>query len=105
MTTVRIDTTRIGGLALVRFVQRSIDGSRATWDARRDRPWMAFTAVPLAMTASALVGIWWTWLPLLCCACVWSRAWQWSWLLTLQLGIVGAEWSYVGATCLRSEEH
>jgi hypothetical protein len=100
MATERILVKAVGGLAVVRFVAATVVAARAVWNARRDRPWMAFSATPLAMTAGALVGLWWTWLPLLLCACIWSRAWRWSWLLTLQLGIVGAEWAYIGATAL-----
>jgi hypothetical protein len=52
------------------------------------------------MTAAALLGVWWTWLALLGCGWVWSKAWRWSWLLTLQLAVVSAEWAYVGASSL-----
>jgi hypothetical protein len=57
-------------------------------------------AVPLAMTATALVDDWWLWFPLVIGAASCSPAWRWTWVLSLQLGVVGTEWAYVGAVSL-----
>jgi hypothetical protein len=70
------------------------------WSERRDRPWLALVAVPLAMNATGLVGLWWTWPPMLLGAAACTRAWRWSWVLALQLGAIGTEWAYVGAASL-----
>jgi hypothetical protein len=52
------------------------------------------------MTATALVGEWWWWPFLLLASWAATPAWRWTWLLTLQLSVVGFEWAYVGATSL-----
>jgi hypothetical protein len=57
-------------------------------------------AVPLAMNASGLVSQWWLWIPLLLGAAACTPAWRWSWVLTFQLGAMGTEWAYLGATSL-----
>jgi hypothetical protein len=73
---------------------------RADWSARRERLWLGLIAVPLAMTASGLVGLWWPWPALLVGAWACMRSWHWLWLLALELGVVGVVWGVVGATYL-----
>jgi hypothetical protein len=84
----------------VSHVERTVDALHTSWIQRRDRPWLALVAVPLAMNASGLMQLWWLWIPLLLGAAACTPAWRWSWALTLQLAIVGTEWAYVGATSL-----
>ena len=79
---------------------RLVNAVRLTWVERRDRPWLALVAVPLAMNASGLTQLWWLWIPLLAGAAACTPAWRWSWVLGFQLGVVGTEWAYVGATSL-----
>jgi hypothetical protein len=63
-------------------------------------------AVPLEMTASMLVALWWTWPPLVACAWWWAdRRWRWTWLLAVTKGIVGTLWASVGAFSLREFPH
>jgi len=81
--------TRSGWAAMVR-----------SWSKRKSRLWLAWVAVPLAMNAAGLTDLWWLWLPLLGLAGLWSPSWRWNWVLTLQLGIVGTEWAYVGVSAL-----
>jgi hypothetical protein len=80
--------------------QRAASAVRLAWMQRRDRPWLAMIAVPLAMNASGLMQDWWLWIPLLLGAAACTPAWRWSWVLSFQLGAIGTEWSYVGATSL-----
>ncbi len=74
-------------------------GCRA-WAARRDNGWVGVVAVPLAMTATGLIGQWWTWPILLAVAACLTRAWRWSWLLSLQLACVGTAWAVIGINWL-----
>lgn len=71
-----------------------------TWADRRENAWLALVAVPLAMTATALLGQWWTWPILLAESAMATRTWRWSWLLSLELAYVGATWAFVGANAL-----
>jgi hypothetical protein len=57
-------------------------------------------AAPLAMDACGLLQLWWLWLPLLLGAASCRPAWRWGFVLTFQLGVLGTEWAYVGATAL-----
>lgn len=52
------------------------------------------------MNAAALTENWWLWIPLTLGAAACTPNWHWSWVLSLELGLVGTEWTYVGATAL-----
>ena len=80
--------------------RRRVTAAHLSWMKRRDRPWLALVAVPLAMNASGLMQDWWLWIPLLLGAASCTPAWRWSWVLSFQLGVVGTEWAYVGSTSL-----
>jgi len=100
MNTASIIRKSMGDVPIVAVIRRMRAAARDSWTARRDRPLLAFIAAPLAMTATALLGLWWAWPVLLGCGWAWTKAWRWSWLLTLQLAIVSAEWAYVGANSI-----
>jgi hypothetical protein len=72
------------------------------WSERRDDPLFGLVAVPLAMTATGLLGEWWAWPLLTVEAAVATRAWRWSWIGALETAFVGTEWAWVGATSLAS---
>ena len=80
--------------------QRVLNAARRDWTLRRDRPWLGLIAVPLAMNASGLMHLWWQWVPLLLGAAACTPKWRWSWILSFQLGALGTEWAYLGATSL-----
>ncbi len=84
---------RAGLLAILRFL-------RGQWVACRPRPWLAVIACPLAMIATAECGLWWAWPVLLVCSRGWTRRMIWNWVLSLEEGIVGSEWAFVGAASL-----
>lgn len=73
---------------------------RGAWLARRDRLWIGLVAIPLAEVATALMNVLWMWLPLTACAWVCAPRVRWAWLLSLELGFVGAMWAMSGATAL-----
>jgi hypothetical protein len=100
MTILTNATQPIRGFANVPSVHRSVAVLSTSWSQRRDRPWLALIAVPLAMNASGLVHLWWLWVPLLVGAAASTPAWQWSFVLSFQLAVLGTEWAYVGATAL-----
>lgn len=74
--------------------------------ARSPRPLLGMVALPLMLLAVGLtasvwpqtlgaapvpvIGIWW-------CS---PRRQRWTWLLGVQVGIIGAEWAFVGAQAL-----
>ena len=68
---------------------------------RVSRPWRCVVAVPLAMTATAQLGLWWTWPILVFLAAWWSPWWRWAWVLALEEAIISSEWVYVGIAALR----
>lgn len=80
--------------------------------ARTARPWLALVAVPLAITASmdAMAGLagsgllWLTWLPLAFAAWWWAPwrggEFRWAFLLALEAGVIGIQWSLIGAFAL-----
>lgn len=72
------------------------------WHARTERPLIGVISVPLLMTGTGLSGLWWTWPPLLGVAWVATPAWRWTWVLSFQLAVIGAEWASVGAVALAS---
>jgi hypothetical protein len=100
MTTLTSTTRPLRELAELLGVQRVVGTVRVAWTQRRDRPWLALIAVPLAMNASGLIQLWWLWIPLVAGAVSCTPAWRWSFVLTLQLAVFGTEWAYVGATSL-----
>lgn len=68
---------------------------------RRRRPWLAMIAVPLEMSATLSVGLWWTWPALIFSTWWWANSeWRWSWVVGVEAGIVGTEWAYGGAVAL-----
>ena len=87
--------TRAGLLAILRFL-------RGQWAACRPRPWLAVIACPLAMIATAECGLWWAWPVLLVCSRGWTRRMIWNWVLSLEEGVVGSEWAFVGTGSLAS---
>jgi hypothetical protein len=70
------------------------------WQLRRDNYWLATVAVPLAMLATALTGLWWAWVLMLAGAAACTPGWRWAWVLTLELGVVGGQWAYTGSNAL-----
>jgi hypothetical protein len=87
------------------FVARTLEASnratRARWRRRRrDRLWLALVAVPLAEQATGLLNIWWAWPVLVFVAWVLTPSCRSSWVLSLELGIVGVMWSEVGIAAL-----
>jgi hypothetical protein len=87
---------RLAGSAVRNVALRLIN----EWRSRRDRQWLALVAVPLAMNASALEALWWTWVPLLLCAVACTPAWGWVWAVTLPLAAIGTQWAFVGVNAL-----
>jgi hypothetical protein len=79
--------------------------ARSAWFRRACRPWRCVVAVPLAMTAAAQLGLWWTWPILVFLAAWWSPWWRWAWVLALEEAIISSEWAYVGISALREWPH
>ena len=100
MTTATSARESIRGAIATAHVGRLTSALRLSWTTRTDRPWLALLAVPLAMNASALTEHWWLWIPLVIGASACTPAWRWTWVLSLQLAVVGTEWAYVGAVSL-----
>jgi hypothetical protein len=64
---------------------------------RHARPWIASVAVPMAITAAALLQLWWTWPALIGGAWWWAdRSWRWAWLVPIEAGAIGIQWAYLG---------
>jgi hypothetical protein len=87
-------------VSAVQTITCAVEAVSAAWRARRERLWIGLVAIPLAMTATGLLNQWWTWPVLLACAWACTRSWRWLWLLSLELGFVGAMWAAVGAAAL-----
>jgi hypothetical protein len=100
MTTATRNGKLVRGINATAHVDGIGSALRLSWTMRTDRPWLALVAVPLAMNASGLTEHWWLWIPLTIGAAACSPAWRWTWVLSVQLGIVGTEWAYVGAVSL-----
>lgn len=100
--------TRTAGKAVSRARIFDVESARAraarvlsdAWSVRRDDAWIGLVAAPLAMTASALMNDWYLWPELLVCSAVATRAWKWSWVLALEMGLAGTAWAFVGAHAL-----
>ena len=70
---------------------------------RRPLPLLAMTGVPLVVTASLVVDLWWSLAPLAVCAWWWApRQWPWAWAMAVQIGVVGGAWASIGADALRA---
>lgn len=76
---------------------------------RPERPLLGLIAVPLAMNESMDAVVlspqsrtWLAWLPLLFCAWWWAprRQFRWTFLIALEAGALGAQWSYLGGVAL-----
>jgi hypothetical protein len=65
-------------------------------------PWIGRIAVPLAMVAMVLTGLWWSWPVLALCALGASPGEAWGWVLAIEEAIVGTEWAWLGASSLAS---
>jgi len=100
MNTVCIDRKTARELPIVSAMRKVVERTEKTFAVSRDRPRLALIAAPLVMTAAALQEQWWLWVPLTSCAWGMNRRRRWSWLMSLQLGVVGFEWAYVGAVAL-----
>lgn len=70
------------------------------WTGHCDHLWTSLVVIPLAMTATGLLQLWWSWPILVAAAWVWSPEWRWTWVLTLQLAFFGTEWAFTGAYAL-----
>jgi hypothetical protein len=98
MTTHRLVLRHSGDMPLVRPTTALVDRVRIEWLETQDRPLLAFIATPLALTATALIGQWPAWGPLLGVAIIAMRHDPKSVALTAQLAFFGTAWAYDGAT-------
>ncbi|CAN5243211.1 hypothetical protein BH20ACT24_BH20ACT24_03970 [soil metagenome] len=94
------DTLPVREVDAIDWIAPGLDAVITAWQERRERLTLALIAVPLAETASGLSGLWWAWPALLAGAWACTRTWHWTWLLSLELGAVGAMWATVGADVL-----
>ncbi len=95
---------RIALSAPVLFIGRCVTAAVTTARGRTSRPWLAMVAVPLAMSATLPVGLWWAWPALIVCAWWWAdRAYASNWIVAVEAGIVGSQWVVVGAIELGEE--
>jgi hypothetical protein len=97
---VRASVPRQLSASVVQTITSGVEVMKAAWRARRERLWIGLVAIPLAETATALLSMWWAWPALLFIAWACTRSWRWFWLLSLELGFVGATWAEVGAIAL-----
>ncbi len=74
----------------------------AAWRDREDGALFGMVSIPIAMTATGLLGQWWSWPLLLMESVVATRTWRWSWVVALELAFVGTQWAFVGASALAS---
>jgi hypothetical protein len=70
------------------------------WRERRERASLGLVGVPMAMIATGLTGLWWTWPLLLACSWGCTPSWGWSWMLALEEAFVGLQWAFVGTSAL-----
>lgn len=69
---------------------------RYAWRARRENHWLALVATPLAMTAAALLGLWWTWPLMLFVSYGWTPNDSKAWIFVAQQAGFGTGWAYAG---------
>jgi hypothetical protein len=75
---------------------------------RRERPWLTLVAVPLALAATMDVAVvlnggavFLSWAPLILAAWWWApRSAPRAWLLAIEAGVLGVQWSLLGASAL-----
>lgn len=84
----------------VQTITSTVHEVKTAWSARRDHLWIGVVAIPLAETATGLVGLWWTWPLLLVVAWACTPTWQWLWVLSLEFGFVGVVWAAGGVAAL-----
>jgi hypothetical protein len=89
-----------GPFVLLEVLVPRIKILRGAWARRQERLWIGLVAIPLAELAAALLGLWWAWPVLLLYAWACTPRWNWSWLLPLELGLVGLMCAEVGAQAL-----
>lgn len=65
---------------------------------------MASVVVPLAITAAVGSSQWWT-LSAFASAAWWFGSPRWSWLVSVEAGLFGAEWAVAGGVALRDLPH
>jgi hypothetical protein len=90
------------------FTSRAAKSLRVDVITRDERPLLALVAVPLTMTASmdgVVLGsglLWLAWVPLILCAWWWAprHDFRWAFLLSIEAGALGAQWSYLGGVAL-----
>jgi hypothetical protein len=105
---MRTATTIQGGAARTRRVEApALVHATATatalsheWAIRRDSNRLTVLAAPLALTAAALAGQWFTWPPVLLAVWACSPGWRWYWVFTVELAFITVEWVYVGVAFL-----
>lgn len=85
---------------LHRVVHSAGSDLHLAYSTRQDRDLTAFVGLPLAMIATGLLGMWWAWVPLVVASAA-AVPWRWSWLLTLEEGLVGTVWATAGLSYLR----
>jgi hypothetical protein len=68
---------------------------------RRCRLWLAMVAIPLEMSATMCLLLWWTWPALIFCIWWWANStWRWTWIVGVEAGVFGTQWTYAGAVAL-----
>lgn len=82
-------------------VQRALTSARTLAAKRRDRPWLALVALPLAMTAAMCSLQLWLLPPLVLLCWYWgSEAGGWVWFLGIQEACFSVVWVFLGAATL-----
>ena len=88
--------------AVIEVLRDLVRALATDWCARDDDAMLGMVAIPLAMTATGLLGLWWTWPVLVIESAIAARSWRWSWIVALELAFVGTEWAFVGACAMAS---
>jgi hypothetical protein len=58
-------------------------------------------ALPLEMSATMSLLLWWTWPALIFCIWWWAdSAWRWTWIVGFEAGLFGTQWTVAGALSL-----
>jgi hypothetical protein len=93
----RIVVPALHDLAHIEAGKRSIALFRSLLAKRQDRLWLSMVAVPLAITAAALLSQFWLLVPLAVLCCWWgSVEWCWAWLVGVMEACWGVQWSLIG---------